>query len=80
MPRLPAGACRTAILLPSARFPECQYAWGAADALALLGEVLTEQGHPDLAQDALRQAVDLQSALRHPDLARTEALLRKLGS
>lgn len=63
-----------------AQHPECQYAWGTADALALLGEVLTEQGRPSLARNALRQAVDLQSTLRHPDLARTEALLSRLGS
>jgi hypothetical protein len=62
-----------------AQHPECQYAWGAADALALLGEVLTEQGRPSLARDVLRQAGDLQSTLRHPDLARTEELLSRLG-
>jgi hypothetical protein len=62
-----------------ARHPECQYAWGAADALALLGEVLAEQGHASLARDALRQAVDRQSTLRHPDLARTDTLLSRLG-
>jgi hypothetical protein len=62
-----------------AQHPECQYAWGAADALALLGETLAEQRHPDLAQDALRRAGDLQSTLQHPDLARTEELLSRLG-
>jgi hypothetical protein len=59
-----------------AQHPECQYAWGAAEALAMLGEVLTEQGDLARARGALRQARDLQSALGHPDLARTEALLR----
>jgi hypothetical protein len=62
-----------------AQHPECQYAWGASDALALLGEVLTERDRLDLARDALRQARDLQSTLRHPDLARTEELLSRLG-
>jgi hypothetical protein len=63
-----------------ARHPECRYAWGAADALALLGEVRAEQGDPSHARDALSQAVGLQSALRHPDLARSEALLRRVRS
>ncbi len=62
-----------------AQHPECQYAWGEADALVLLGEVLTEQGRLSLARDAIRRAGDLQSTLRHPDLARTEDLLRRLG-
>jgi hypothetical protein len=62
-----------------AQHPECQYAWGEADALVLLGEVLTEQGRPSLARDAIRRAGDLQSTLQHPDLARTEDLLSRLG-
>jgi hypothetical protein len=62
-----------------AQHPECQYAWGAADALALLGEVLIERERLDLARDALRQASDLQSTLQHPDLARTEELLSRFG-
>jgi tetratricopeptide (TPR) repeat protein len=62
-----------------AQHPECQYAWGEADALVLLGEVLTEQGRPSLARDAIRRAGDLQSTLQHPDLARTEELLSRLG-
>jgi hypothetical protein len=62
-----------------AQHPECQYAWGTAEALALLGEVLIEQGRPDLARDALRWAGDLQSTLQHPDLARIEERLSRLG-
>jgi hypothetical protein len=62
-----------------AQHPECQYAWGAADALAMLGEVLIERDRLDLARDALRQARDLQSTLQHPDLARTEELLSRFG-
>jgi hypothetical protein len=62
-----------------AQHPECQYAWGAADALALLGEVLAERDRVDLARDALRKARDLQSTLQHPDLARTKELLCRLG-
>jgi hypothetical protein len=58
--------------------PECQYAWGAADAIALLGEILADQRQPDLPRDALRRASDLQSTLQHPDLARTEELLSRL--
>ena len=71
-PDLPLGD----LVAFGAQHPECQYAWGAADAFAMLGEVLTEQGHLSLARDALRQAGSLQSALRHPGLARTEALLK----
>jgi hypothetical protein len=74
-PDLPLGD----LVAFGAQHPECQYAWGAADGLALLGEVLTEQGHPSLARGALRQARDIQSAVRHPDLARTEALLSRLS-
>jgi hypothetical protein len=62
-----------------AQHPECRYAWGEADALALLGELLAEQGGLSLARDALRRATDLQSILQHPDLARTEELLSRLG-
>jgi hypothetical protein len=63
-----------------AQHPECRYAWGEADALALLGEVRAEQGQIALARDALRQAVDLQSALRHPDRAGTADLLSRVHS
>jgi hypothetical protein len=62
-----------------AQHPECQYAWGTADAIALLGEIFIEQGRPFLARDGLRLAVELQSTLGHPDLARTEELLSRLG-
>lgn len=62
-----------------AQHPECRYAWGEADALVLLGEVLTEQGRPSLARDAIRRARDLQSTIQHSDLARTEELLSRLG-
>jgi hypothetical protein len=61
-----------------AQHPACQYAWGAADALALLGEILAEHRLLDLAQDALRRAGDLQSTLQHPGLPRTEELLGRL--
>jgi hypothetical protein len=67
------------LVAPGAQHPECEYAWGAADALVLLGEVLTEQGRFSLARDALRRASDLQSTLQHPELARTEERLSQLG-
>jgi hypothetical protein len=62
-----------------AQHPECQYAWGTVDALTLLGAVFTEQGRPSFAREVLRLAVDIQSTLQHPDLARTEELLSRLG-
>jgi hypothetical protein len=74
-PEMPLGE----LVAFGAQHPECQYAWGAADALALLGKVLIERDRLDLARDALRQARDLQSTLQHPDLARTEELLSRFA-
>jgi hypothetical protein len=67
------------LVAPGAQHPDCEYAWGAADALVLLAEVFTEQGRFSLARDALRRAGDLQSTLKHPDLAGTKARLSQLG-
>lgn len=58
---------------------DCQYAWGTADSLHLLGVAHARLGDTAKARDYLSRAAEKRKPLEHPGLAETEAELRKLG-
>jgi hypothetical protein len=60
--------------------PECQYAWGEADALDLCGRAHARLGEPELARQRLTAAVAARERLGHPGLADTRAALAALAS
>jgi hypothetical protein len=58
--------------------PECQYAWGEADALDLCGRAHARLGEAELARQRLTAAVAARERLGHPGLADTRAALAAL--
>ena len=59
--------------------PECQYAWGEADALRLCGVAHARLGELDLARTRLTAAVAKGEQLTHPGLSETRAELARIG-
>jgi tetratricopeptide (TPR) repeat protein len=59
--------------------PECQYAWGEADALHLCGVAHARLGEIDLARQRLAAALARRESLTHPGAAETRAELERLG-
>jgi tetratricopeptide (TPR) repeat protein len=59
--------------------PDCQYAWGIADSLHLLGVAHARLGDKAKARDHLSRAVEKRRPLEHPGLGDTEAELARLG-
>jgi tetratricopeptide (TPR) repeat protein len=81
---LAAGRPRDAIepaewVLKRSQEPDCQYAWGIADSLHLLGVAHARLGDKKTARDYLTRAVEKRKPLKHPGLKETRAELRKLG-
>lgn len=60
--------------------PECQYAWGEADALHLCGVAHARLGDFELAHTRLDSAAVKREYLTHPCVADTRAELGRLGS
>jgi tetratricopeptide (TPR) repeat protein len=66
-------------VLRRAQEEDCQYAWGVADSLHLLGVAHAQLGDTAKAREYLTQAVEKRKPLEHPGLKETRAELRKLG-
>jgi tetratricopeptide (TPR) repeat protein len=82
--QLTAGNAKEAIepaewVLRRSQEEVCQYAWGIADGLHLLGIAHGRLGDKEKAREYLRQAVEKRKPLEHPGLKETRAELRKLG-
>lgn len=58
---------------------DCQYAWGVANSLHLLGVAHARLGDSTKACDYFTRAVEKRKSFAHPDLAETEAELAKLS-
>jgi tetratricopeptide (TPR) repeat protein len=65
-------------VLKRSQEPDCQYAWGIADSLHLLGVAHARLGHREKAREYLRQAIEKRKPLEHPQLAESESELAKL--
>jgi tetratricopeptide (TPR) repeat protein len=62
--------------------PECQYAWGVADSLHLLGVAharMRGKANKAKARDYLQRAVEKRRAIEHGELKESEDELQKLG-
>jgi hypothetical protein len=59
--------------------PECQYAWGEADALHLCGVAHARLGEVELARQRLTTALARRETLTHPGLHETRAELARFG-
>src|SRR5262249_17044220 len=66
-------AAREALDLATA--PDCQYAWGEADAAQVWGEAYFANHEPALAQRAFTQALAVRKRIEHPGVAETERWL-----
>ena len=62
------------LLLPGALHPECDYAWGAAEAGSLLGQALLVQGKLRECRAQLHATMALQERIRDPKIKTTEML------
>ena len=61
--------------------PDCQYGWGIADSLHLLGVAharMRGKANRAKARDYLRRAVEKRKAIEHPGFSETEEELRKV--
>ena len=82
--QLDAGEAKAALVrareaLDRSVHPECQYAWGEADALHLCGVAHARLGELDLARTRLTAALAKREQLTHPGLSDTRAELARLG-
>ena len=59
----------------SRRTPDCQYAWGEADAAQVWGEAYFANHEPALAHRAFTQALAVRKRIEHPGVADTEKWL-----
>ncbi len=58
---------------------DCQYAWGVADSLHLLGVAYSRLGEKEMAREHLLRAVEKRRPLEHPGLSESAAELARLG-
>jgi tetratricopeptide (TPR) repeat protein len=70
-------AAREALDLAS--HPDCQYAWGEADAAQVWGEAYFANHEPTLAKRAFTRALDVRKRIEHPGVAETEKWLARAG-
>ena len=61
--------------LDLATHPDCQYAWGEADAAEVWGEAYVANHEPALAQRAFTQVLAVRKRIEHPGVAETERWL-----
>ena len=59
--------------------PECQYAWGEADAAQAWGEAYFANHEPTLAKRAFTRALEVRKRIEHPGVAETEKWLALVG-
>ena len=62
--------------LDLAAHPDCQYAWGEADAAQAWGEAYLANHEPTLAKRAFTRALAVRQRIEHPGIAETERLAR----
>lgn len=64
-----------------AQHPQCSYIWGAIEALCLclLGKILIDEDDNIQAINALQEAVNMQSHIKHPHLMQTKELLKSIS-
>jgi tetratricopeptide (TPR) repeat protein len=65
--------------LDLATHPECQYAWGEADAAQVWGEAYVANHEPGLAKRALERALAVRKRIQHPGFTETEKWLARLS-
>jgi tetratricopeptide (TPR) repeat protein len=70
-------AAREALDLAS--HPNCQYAWGEADAAQVWGEAYFANHEPTLAKRAFTRALEVRKRIEHPGVAETEKWLARVG-
>jgi tetratricopeptide (TPR) repeat protein len=70
-------AARAALDL--AAHPDCQYAWGEADAAQVWGEAYFANHEPTLAKRAFTRALEVRKRIEHPGVAETERWLGLVG-
>ncbi len=59
--------------------PDCQYAWGEADAAQAWGEAYLANHEPTLAKRAFTRALAVRQRIEHPGAAETERWLARAG-
>ena len=59
--------------------PNCQYAWGEADAAQAWGEAYLANHEPTLAKRAFTRALAVRKRIEHPGVAETERWLTRAG-
>jgi hypothetical protein len=65
--------------LDLAVYPECQYAWGQADAAQVWGETYFANHEPTLAKRAFTRALAIRQRIEHTGVADSEKWLARLG-
>ena len=65
--------------LDLAAHPDCQYAWGEADAAQAWGEAYFANHEPTLAKRAFTRALAVRTRIEHPGVAETEKWLTRTG-
>jgi tetratricopeptide (TPR) repeat protein len=65
--------------LDLAAHPDCQYAWGEADAAQVWGEAYFANYEPTLAQRAFARALAVRQRIEHPGVTETEKWLTRVG-
>jgi tetratricopeptide (TPR) repeat protein len=65
--------------LDLAAHPDCQYAWGEADAAQVWGEAFFSNREFDLARRAFERALEVRRRIEHPGTAETETWLERLA-
>jgi hypothetical protein len=61
--------------LDLATHPDCQFAWGEADAAQVWGEAYFANHEPELARRAFCRALAVRKRIEHPGVAETERWL-----
>jgi hypothetical protein len=59
--------------------PDCQSAWGEADAAHIWGEAYFANHEPELARRAFTQALAVRRRIEHPRVAETKRWLARVG-
>src|SRR6185295_20030820 len=70
-------AAREALDLSS--HPDCQYAWGEADAAQVWGEAYFANHEPTLAKRAFTRALEVRKRIEHPGVGETERWVERVG-
>jgi tetratricopeptide (TPR) repeat protein len=65
--------------LDLAAHPDCQYAWGEADAAQVWGEAYFANHEATLAKRAFNRALDVRKRIEHQGVSETEKWLGRVG-